>query len=70
MSGPFAASAKNGSPIEIANSPSSQSASPEAGGLPHPLAMCSGSAKHAMTVTQRWTMTDIRPGAKRVSAWA
>ena len=45
-SGLLAASAKNGRPIETANSPISQNASPIGGGRPHPAAIDSGSARH------------------------
>jgi hypothetical protein len=47
----LAASAKNGSPIDTVNRPSSQNASPTAGGLPQPLAIVSGSMKQAATIT-------------------
>ena len=62
-SGLFAASAKNGSPIDTVNSPSSQNASPTAGGLPQPLAIESGKKKHATAITAIWMNRDLRPGA-------
>jgi len=61
-SGALAESAKNGRPIETANRPISQNASPSAGGLPHPVAIASGSAKVAESITSTWMTTEGRPG--------
>ena len=61
-SGPLADRAKNGSPIEAANRPSSQTVSPWVGGRPHPLAIASGSANVATTRSATWTTTATRPG--------
>ena len=62
-SGLLAASAKNGNPIEAANRPISQNASPDSGGRAQPAAIDSGSAKTAPIITTTWMTTDGRPGA-------
>ena len=69
-SGPLAASAKNGSPIETANRPSSQNASPTSAAAPQPVAIDSGSAKHGGD--HHHEMDDDRRAARRVAReqWA
>ena len=59
-SGALADSAKNGSPIETANRPISQNASPTAGGRPQPVAIESGSVTTAPTISATWMTTAIR----------
>jgi len=66
----LAASAKNGNPIETANSVSNHHASWPAGGLAQPLAIANGSSAHPAIMTARWVRIETRSGAKRVSARA
>ena len=62
-SGALAASAKNGGPIETANRPSSQNASPVSPGRLQPDAIDSGSHRQATTINATWIITERRPGA-------
>ncbi len=55
--GLLAASAKNGRPIDTANSPSSQNGVPVAGGSPQLPAIDSGSVSAATTSSARCTAT-------------
>ena len=57
------AKVEDSKPLVAANNPSSQKASPDSGGLPHPAAIESGRNKQAATITTRWMTTDLRPGA-------
>ena len=59
-SGALAESAKNGRPIEAANSPISQNASPAAGGRPQPAAIESGRVTTAPLINATWRTTAIR----------
>lgn len=65
-SGPLAESAKNGSPIETANSAISHSSAKSTGGRPHPAAMASGSENVATAIRARCATSEPRPGMWRV----
>ena len=59
----MAESAKNGSPIETVNSPSSHRASPCVGGRPQLAAIASGKVSAAAAITATWMNGAIRAGA-------
>ncbi len=68
--GVLAASAKNGSPIETANSPMSHSAAQLPGGSPQPAAIDKGSVKPAAISSTRCTATAIGGRSIRIRTWA
>jgi hypothetical protein len=70
MSGAHAASAKNGSPIETANSPMSHNAAQLPGGSPQPEAIDKGSVRPAAISSTRWMATAIGGRSVRIRTWA